>query len=102
MTASLNFKPRTSRYDPSWINGVAGVATVGEGGDERLNVPNPSLERGRLRSLELEAMSNFATGVGDDTGEAGRLNGLKNEGVLMACIGRGIEECGVVFYCLRW
>ena len=37
-------------------------------------------------------------GVGDGAGEAGRLDGLKNEGVLIACIAQGLEECGVRLY----
>ena len=35
--------------------------------------------------------SDLAVGVGDGTGEAGRLAGLRNEGVLMVCIVQGIE-----------
>ena len=42
-------------------------------------------------------ISNFAAvGGGDGTGEAGRLDGLKNEGALMACIMEGIEVGCVV------
>lgn len=39
--------------------------------------------------------SNFITGVGDGAGEAGRLDGLKNEGVLMACIAQVLGGCAV-------
>lgn len=65
---------------------VAGV------GDWRLKLASASFERGRCRSYGLEAISNFAVGVGDGAGEAGRLDGLKNEGVLMACIAQGLDE----------
>jgi len=40
-------------------------------------------------------ISNFTVGEGVGAGEAGRLDGLKNEGVLMACIAQGLEECVV-------
>lgn len=36
--------------------------------------------------------------MGDGAGEAGRLDGLKNEGVLMACIVRGLEGRAVRLY----
>ena len=37
-------------------------------------------------------------GVWIGAGEAGRLDGLKNEGVLMACIAQGLEERAVRRY----
>ena len=43
----------------------------------------------------LEATSNFITEVGDGAGEAGRLEGLRNEGVLMACIAQVLGGCTV-------
>ena len=43
-------------------------------------------------------ISNFTVGVGVGAGEAGRLDGLKNEGVLMAYIAQGLEECAVRRY----
>lgn len=49
--ASLNFKLRTSRYDPSWTRGVTtcGRAVAGTG-DERIKLANVNLERCRLGS----------------------------------------------------
>jgi hypothetical protein len=38
-------------------------------------------------------VSNFAVDVGSGTGEAGRLDGLKNDGVLMAYIAEVLDEC---------
>jgi hypothetical protein len=65
--------------------------TVAGAEGERIKLANASLERGRWRSRALEAISNFVMGVGDGAGEAGRLDGLKNEGVLMACITQVLE-----------
>ena len=36
--------------------------------------------------------------VGSCTGEAGRLDGLKNDGVLIACIAQVLDKCVVVDY----
>lgn len=63
------------------------------GGDGRLKLANASLESGRLRSWVLVVVSNFAVDVGSGTGEAGRLDGLKNDGVLMAYIAEVLDEC---------
>lgn len=41
-------------------------------------------------------ISNFAVDVGGGAGEAGRLDGLKNEGVLIAYIAQVLEVCVVV------
>jgi len=76
---------------------TCGVTAAGDG-DWRLKLASASLERGRLRSYWLEVISNFAVSVGVGAGEAGRLDGLKNEGVLMACIALGLEECAVRRY----
>lgn len=46
---------------------------------ERIKFASASLERGR-------SVSNFAIDVGGGAGETGRLDGLRNEGVLIACI----------------
>jgi len=65
---------------------VAGV------GDWRLKLASASFERGRCRSYGLEAISSFTVGVGDGAGEEGRLDGLKNEGALMACMAQCLDE----------
>ena len=70
---------------------TCGVTAAGDG-VWRLKLANASLERW------LEVISNFAVSVGVGAGEAGRLDGLKNEGVLMACIVQGLEERAVGRY----
>lgn len=65
---------------------IAGV------GDVRLKPPSPSLERGRLGVISI-----FAVDAGGGAGEAGRLDGLKNEGVLMAYIVQVPGECMLGF-----
>jgi hypothetical protein len=72
---------------------VTACGETAAGGDGRLKLANASLESGRLRSWALEVVSNFAVDVGSGTGEAGRLDGLKNDGVLMAYITQVLDEC---------
>jgi hypothetical protein len=71
------------------VAATCAVTTAGDGVG-RLKLASASLESGWL-----EMISNFAVGVGVGAGEAGRLDGLKNEGVLMACIAQGLEKCAV-------
>lgn len=77
------------------------VAVAGDG-DGRLKLASASLESGRWRSYGLDGISGFAIGVGNGAGEAGRLEGLKNEGVLMACIAQGLGEYAVWCYMVTW
>jgi hypothetical protein len=49
-----------------------------------------------LEKERLGFISNLVTDAGDGAGEAGRLDGLRNEGVLMVCIEQVLKICVVV------